>query len=245
MKNMSRLQSWILAMLLLLGGVVSIMVFGQRHGRATESEKAAIRTVIEAAYPAEIEACLYDNHASIQDHKEVLVAYLSDATRTPSELSTRTARENAIFSTVNPVNVTAALAEEKALATRYPSLVPGYKLAAITGFVEPTPHWRAADSMLDERWRSIDTCQSAYEWSNAGQMAHAFQVTGFDYQDISVDGNFADVDVLIDGWTEWLPNGAGRSAGTDHYRFRLEKNVGVWKIVNEGVSSTPLWAREP
>lgn len=246
MKNMSRLQTWILAMSLLLGGVVSIVVFGHRHGRATESDKAAIRTVIEAAYPAEVEACLYGNHASIQEHKDVLLAYLSDATRTPSELSTRTARENEMFPTVNPANIATAVAEERALATRDPSVVPGYKLAAITGFVNPTPHWRAADSMLDERWRSIDTCQSAYESSNAGQMAHAFQVTGYDYQDISVKGNFADVDVLIEGWTEWLPDGAGRSTGTDHYKFRLEKSGGDWKIVNEGVT-TPLrsWSQEP
>lgn len=236
MTNRIRMHTRTVSILLSVIGVIAIMVFGLGQRRVKASDEAAIQEVIEAAYPAEIEACLYGNHSSIQDHKDALIPYFSDATRTPSELSTRTSRENAIFPTSDSAALATNEAEAIALATANPTMMPGDKLTAITGYVDPTPHWRAADSMLDERWRSIDTCQSVYGFSNVGQMAHAFEVTGYDYRDISIDGDFADVDVLIEGWTEWLPNGAGRDTGTDHYYFRLEKVGGDWKIINESVS---------
>lgn len=200
---------------------------------ATAAEAAAIHAVIEGAYRLTSEACLYRNHLNLQAYKDSLKNYYSDATRTPEELSTRTAIAKAIFPTPDTIGLATDLAMMKARATADPTQVPDYKLEAWTSYVAPTPDWVASDSMLEERWRSVDTCQSAYGLAASGGMAHAFDVTRFGYQETTVGGDLADVDVLIDSWTEWMPNGDERRASTTRVLFRLENSAGVWKIVNE------------
>lgn len=223
--------------------VIGLLVLGLSTSSANAADEDDIKAVIEESYAIYFAACRLDEHDNIDANKEALESYWSSATRTTSQLATRMAHQVAVYSTPLPGPMQTGLASLRQTATANPTLVPAEQIEALAEFAAGTPNWRASDTPLEERWQDIDNCQATYDQPDHIGMMLDGGITGYAYDDISINGDIATVAVRIDRWYEMIVNSTSAPTVTQTFEseqyYKLKKVGDDWVIVSLMVKPKP------
>jgi len=210
--------------------VIAITSINLRHDRpVTAGDIDDIKDTVEGGILLLGEACTSINHDNIVQYKNSLATFWGDD---PVPGATLTVLWD-LFNGMHPTDSANSFDEQLAAAATEVALGNHEKATEIAGYVRPTPSWNPEWNLLQRVRNQVGQCQQYYggpsDW-----MPVAYGLLPFNYHNITISGDDADVEVRVNYWQDYSNNQGGvtRKDGQPiEYRFHLKKDGSQWKIV--------------
>lgn len=195
----------------------------------TKGDIDEIKNAVESGILLLGEACTTTNHDDLDQYKDSLAVFWGND---PVPGATLTVLWD-LFNGMHPTASANSNGEKLDAASTEVALGNPEKATEIAGYVRPTPSWNPEWTLLQEVRNQVDQCQQYYG-SPSDRQPLAYGLLPFNYHDITIAGNDADVEVRVNYWQDYSDNQGGvtrRSGQPIEYSFHLKKMGSQWKIV--------------